>query len=224
MPEKARPAQIVDCLQGEAQYSKETIQVLEKFLDDQFSTGSYDLEANLALLKLYALYPASLDQEKVNQVLIKALMNFPNTDFGLCMYQIPEQTANQLKEVIKLATLMETAKFKQFWAEAEKVEMLKKAKNFETKVRQTIASVVAITYRAVQMSTLAELLNLKEKSKDIEKIIKEQGWKTDGSKVLVNPNLRSTSEQQTENLQEMGPPSVLSLDEYKRVISVVNSA
>jgi len=156
--------------------------------------------------------------------LVKALMNFQTADFQLCMYQIPEYVAAKLKDTVKLAFLLEKAQFKEFWKQAESVDGLKKAKGWDDKIRSTIASVVAITYRAVQIGTLADLVNLKESSKELQKLIKEQGWKTEGTKVSVNPGLRSTSEQQTENLQEMGPPSVLSLDEYKRVISVVHSS
>ena len=45
---------------------------------------AYDLEANLALLKLYQFNPTYSNLEVVMQILLKSLTNLPHTDFVLC--------------------------------------------------------------------------------------------------------------------------------------------
>lgn len=42
-------------------YSEQTIPNLEQYVQTQAQTGSYDLEANLSLLKLYNFYPEKRD-------------------------------------------------------------------------------------------------------------------------------------------------------------------
>jgi translation initiation factor 3 subunit K len=73
-------------------YNIETIEKLEDYLNDQIDRKlSYDLDANLALLKLYQFYPEKLQKQSISKILGKALMNLPNNDFVLAMYLIPEQ-------------------------------------------------------------------------------------------------------------------------------------
>merc|ERR1712118_343441 len=79
---------------------------------------------NLCLLKLYLLYPEETKVPMLEAVLLKSVMNFPGTDFSLCMYQIPQRYHEQLKEPMSLAQRLEMAKFKQFWKEAEGGELL----------------------------------------------------------------------------------------------------
>ena len=84
----------------------------------QLKEGTYDFEANKTLLKLYLLFPHLVNQEKVvvvsrhqsiikmhaivscmhhllpchvAQMLLKALLNLPATDFTLLLYILPEK-------------------------------------------------------------------------------------------------------------------------------------
>lgn len=50
----------------------------------QVSENMYDLEANLAILKLYQFFPNLYKPEIVCWILLKSLTNLPNTDFVLC--------------------------------------------------------------------------------------------------------------------------------------------
>lgn len=50
----------------------------------QSKENTYDLEANLAVLKLYQFNPHSFNIDITCQILLKALTNLPNTDFILC--------------------------------------------------------------------------------------------------------------------------------------------
>ena len=50
----------------------------------QVSENLYDLEANLAILKLYQFFPQLYKAEIACWILLKAIANLPHTDFVLC--------------------------------------------------------------------------------------------------------------------------------------------
>merc|ERR1712151_634851 len=102
-------------------------------------SGEYDLDANLAILKLYLLYPEETDVEVIERILLKALMAFPDTDFSLCMYQVPEKYHKELKDIMALAQQLEMAKFSKFWKDAETYDRLKEASKWQEKIQSFIA-------------------------------------------------------------------------------------
>merc|ERR1719270_2349390 len=77
-------SQIKSMLQGIERSNQENIKVLEQYVDLQVRENGYDLEANLALLKLYQFNPGLFNQGSVFMILVKALTNLPHTDFDLC--------------------------------------------------------------------------------------------------------------------------------------------
>lgn len=54
------------------------------------SNGTYDRDANLALLRLYNFEPEMVHVQTVANVLIMALMQLPESDFTLLLHLIPE--------------------------------------------------------------------------------------------------------------------------------------
>jgi translation initiation factor 3 subunit K len=73
-------------------YSPDIIPELEKYVASQVANKTHDTEANLALLKLYQFYPEKNNSQVVANILLKAIMNFPSTDFMLALYLISEKT------------------------------------------------------------------------------------------------------------------------------------
>ena len=71
-------------LQGIERYNPENIKTLEHYVELQAKEKGYDLEANLALLKLYQFNPTFANMKVVVQILLKSLTNLPHTDFVLC--------------------------------------------------------------------------------------------------------------------------------------------
>lgn len=65
-------------------YNPENLQTLESYVEYQSRENTYDLEANLAVLKLYQFNPQRYNSSVTCQILLKALTNFPHTDFVLC--------------------------------------------------------------------------------------------------------------------------------------------
>ena len=77
-------SEIKSMLQGIERYNPENIKTLEHYVDLQAREKGYDLEANLALLKLYQFNPTYSNLQVVVQILLKSLTNLPHTDFVLC--------------------------------------------------------------------------------------------------------------------------------------------
>merc|ERR1712224_607339 len=123
---------IEELLVGGGRYDIDILPQLEAYLEEQLDKATYDLEANLAILKLYLLNPGEAKVKVYEGILVKALLAFPDTDFALCMYQIPERYHAQLKYPISLSNHLEMAKFKAFWKAAEEqVASVKEADNSE---------------------------------------------------------------------------------------------
>lgn len=72
-------------------YNPENLSALEQYVDAQVAEDTYDLEANLAILKLYQFNPTCFKTEYVVSILLKALANLPHTDFILCKCLIDPQ-------------------------------------------------------------------------------------------------------------------------------------
>ena len=58
--------------------------MFEQYVERQCQDNTYDLEANLALLKLYQFNPSQYNQEITQRILLKAITNLPHTDIILC--------------------------------------------------------------------------------------------------------------------------------------------
>jgi translation initiation factor 3 subunit K len=63
---------------------------LETYLAEQVQNSTVDIDANLALLKLYQVYPVTVNAEKVATVLIKGVMALPSTFFTGASTMVPE--------------------------------------------------------------------------------------------------------------------------------------
>ena len=111
-------SQIKSMLQGIERYNPENIKTLEHYVDLQarekgydllqkyFNTtkifqhcykniSRYDLEANLALLKLYQFNPTYNNLTVVVQILLKSLTNLPHTDFVLCKCLLSQEVLEE---------------------------------------------------------------------------------------------------------------------------------
>jgi translation initiation factor 3 subunit K len=73
-----------------ALYDPAGLPALEAKVHAQCKDGSYDLDNNLAVLKLYQFHPEKNNSAIVARILVKALMHLPETDYLMCTYLIPE--------------------------------------------------------------------------------------------------------------------------------------
>merc|ERR1712216_83435 len=153
----------VATLLEEKRYDPSITPQLEEYVADQVNNEHYDLDANLALLKFYQLSPSKANLRTVTNVLVKALMQLPNSDFTLCLCLIPdsiqrEETTNNL---MLLSNLLESCDFTKFWETTAMMEdVLKSVPGFFDAIRKFVVVTLSISYSQVPKSLLCEALNV----------------------------------------------------------------
>ena len=137
-------ASLGDMLKGIERYNPDNIITLERYVDMQAKENGYDLEANLALLKLYQFNPHNLSMPYVEKVLLKSLTNLPHSDFSLCKSLLTIDVLEgdpTIKSIIYLADLLETCMFKEFWVKLRSPgvpELVRSIAGFEDSIRKVI--------------------------------------------------------------------------------------
>ncbi|KAK7206082.1 eukaryotic translation initiation factor 3 subunit K [Myxozyma melibiosi] len=137
-----RPPEIEEILSTLSRFNPETGPVLQDYVGTQCSTETYDIMANLALLKLYQFNPDLMREETVLNILAKSLTVFPEPDFTLCLYLLPpnllstynstasdssivpaapvvtsdDSLTNSVHRLTYLNSLLEMAAFSTFWS------------------------------------------------------------------------------------------------------------
>ncbi|XP_047337825.1 eukaryotic translation initiation factor 3 subunit K [Impatiens glandulifera] len=162
-------------------YNPDILPDLENYVNEQVSSQTYSLDANLCILRLYQFEPERMSAPIVARILIKALMAMPAPDFSLCLYLIPErlQMEEQFKTLIVLSHYLETARFRQFWDEASKSRhLLEVVPGFEQAIQSYAVHILSLTYQKVQRSILAEAINMEGPSLDkfLEHQVENNGW------------------------------------------------
>ncbi|KAK6941237.1 CSN8/PSMD8/EIF3K [Dillenia turbinata] len=143
-------------------YNPDILPDLENYVNEQVSSQTYSLDANLCLLRLYQFEPERMSTQIVARILVKALMAMPAPDFSLCLFLIPErvQMEEQFKTLIILSHYLETARFRQFWDEAAKSRhIVEVVPGFEQAIQAYAIHVLSLTYQKVPRPVLAEVAN-----------------------------------------------------------------
>ncbi|OIW19326.1 hypothetical protein TanjilG_26025 [Lupinus angustifolius] len=162
-------------------YNPDILPDLENHVNDQVSSQTYSLDANLCLLRLYQFEPEKTSSQIVARILVKALMAMPAPDFSLCLFLIPErvQMEEQFKTLIVLSHYLETGRFRQFWDEAAKNRHIVEAvPGFEQAIQNYAIHVLSLTYQKVPRTVLAEAINTEGLSLDkfLEHQVATSGW------------------------------------------------
>merc|ERR1712098_523612 len=171
-------------LQGIERYNPQNIEILESYVEAQVRENGYDLEANLALLKLYQFNPPLFNHNAVFRILVKALTNLPHTDFDLCksLLSLDFLDSNPtIQHIIEMSKLLESCRFKQFWERVKKEgceEITDPIVGFEDSIRKFVCHVISITYQRIPEETLYELLGLSNENA-VNSWIARNNWKSD---------------------------------------------
>uniref|UniRef100_A0A8C4ND73 Eukaryotic translation initiation factor 3 subunit K n=1 Tax=Eptatretus burgeri TaxID=7764 RepID=A0A8C4ND73_EPTBU len=155
-------ATVAELLRGIDRYNPENLMTLERYVEIQARENAYDLEANLAVLKLYQFNPQHFQTSVTAQILLKALTNLPHTDFTLCKCLIDKArplAEKQLSRILYLGDLLETCRFETFWHELAKTpELVVGIAGFEDSIRKFVCHVVGITYHHIESCLLCEIM------------------------------------------------------------------
>ena len=91
--------------------------MLSQYLSKTCEDKSYDIEAYLAILKLYQFNPTKFDLETTRTILLKALTSLPSNDFTLCLYLLSEEQHQEprIKILIELFHEIEKCRFDDVW-------------------------------------------------------------------------------------------------------------
>ncbi|PKU69040.1 eukaryotic translation initiation factor 3 subunit K [Dendrobium catenatum] len=162
-------------------YNPDILADLENYVNEQVLSQTYNLDANLCLLRLYQFEPQRMSIQIVERILIKALMAMPAQDFSLCLFLIPEQVQmeERFKTLIVLSHYLETSRFHQFWEEAAKNRhILEVIPGFEQAIQAYAIHVLTLTYQKVPRPVLAEAINVEGLSLDkfLEYQAANNGW------------------------------------------------
>lgn len=201
-----RTQEITQILEGIERYNPDSLNCLERYLEDQVSKQHYDLEANLALLKLYQFTPSLIQIDYVVNILLKALTALPRTDFIMCKCLIDFQSIpdrdSQVKQVMELHNLLETCQFKDFWNKIQgNRELWSHIGHFEASIRSYVSDIINITYQNIEKDVLKELLGFNTEAQ-LTEWMKNSKWHTD----IKDPSLVFVNNQEenikTKNITE----------------------
>ncbi|CAG9766456.1 unnamed protein product [Ceutorhynchus assimilis] len=181
---------VATMLSGIERYNPDNLPTLERYVEMQSKENTYDLEANLAVLKLYQFNPHSFNIEIACQILLKALTNLPHTDFILCKCLLTEKqlAADPINQIIYLADILEQCDFQLFWVRIRTTpELTQKISGFLDSIRKFVCHVVGITFQTIEKSHLIQLLGEIEE-KTLQVWVKKYGWKMEGENLVFIGN------------------------------------
>ncbi|ESO87700.1 hypothetical protein LOTGIDRAFT_194136 [Lottia gigantea] len=158
---EAMRASVGQLLKGIDRYNPENLATLERYVEMQVRENTYDLEANLAILKLYQFNPSYFQTHITCFILLKALTNLPHTDFILCKCLIDtiHLEDEQIKRVMKVADNLEMCQFIELWKYVSiESDIITGIVGFEDSIRKFICHVVSATFQTVEKNYLQQLL------------------------------------------------------------------
>lgn len=94
-----RPEEINRLLEGLDRYNVDNLSLFQSYVATQCNDGTFDIEANLALLKLYQFNTEiSRDEDTVLNILAKGLVRFWAPDFMLALHLLPAYVGEVVKQ------------------------------------------------------------------------------------------------------------------------------
>ncbi|UKK02182.2 eukaryotic translation initiation factor 3 subunit 2 [Theileria orientalis] len=159
-------------------------------LDRQMLDNSlYSIKNNVAILKLYLLYPQEANPLVIQKILIQSLTQFPNSDFTVCVAQIPLtlQAQEPVAKIIKLHSLLHNCMFLAFWEAAKSPLECSPDKTIldvpgvcDT-VRRFVLEMLPMVYHHMKVPEVRRLLNFTSNSQEFEDTLSMYGWAFDSS-------------------------------------------
>ncbi|KAK0384375.1 hypothetical protein NLU13_7156 [Sarocladium strictum] len=216
-----RPGSITTIINGLERYNPEAVGPLEAYLQEQCEQKYCDCNANRTLLKLYQLNPDRIKDEVITNILVKAMTQFPSSQFSLALHLINPTTAStgELHEALtKLRALnsqLEGAQYARFWANIDGddlcADLIADISGFEEMVRHRIALLVSHAFREVQLSHLESWLGLD--GEEAKKFVTEVcGWSIEGEGVVKIPSNPENEAKKAEIREDVN------VDQFSRVI------
>jgi len=170
-------------------YNPDNQPMLEDYVMQQVRDGTYDLDGNMALLKLYQFYPNSVRYEIILRVLLKGMMRLPQPDFVMYKSLLSSLTDPDMDKnvtrALEIHKLLEKCRFGRFWEELQaEHDMIIEFNGFEDAIRSYICGVISISFQRLSLENLKEFLGLAN-TQDVTEWIEKYGWTRDQGMVFV---------------------------------------
>ncbi|KAK2576052.1 hypothetical protein KPH14_007393 [Odynerus spinipes] len=181
---------VAGMLKGIERYNPDNLTTLEKYVEIQSRENAYDLEANLAVLKLYQLNPHRFNMDITCQILLKALTNLPHTDFVLCKCLLNESIMQEkpINQIMYLGDILEQCDFQQFWDQVLLMsDLCDRIVGFQDSIRKFVCHVVGITFQTVDKRLLIQLLGRVDDT-TLEHWVNKYGWKNQSESIIFIAN------------------------------------
>ena len=168
-------------------YNPEAVEILEQCVEEQVQKKKYNLEANLALLKLYQFSPGQRKTEVYCKIFALALLK--QDDFIACFYMLPSalQNVEPFVTLQKLAEDLESANFREFWVRIN-VELFKQVKDFKASARNFISDMLSLSYQQIPVSIVASSLGYPVVDEELTRFLLEKGWVLENDAVHIPSN------------------------------------
>eukprot|EP00040_Diaphanoeca_grandis_P001841 m.19731 g.19731 ORF g.19731 m.19731 type:complete len:236 (-) comp12592_c0_seq1:385-1092(-) len=195
--------EVSDVLRSIERYNPGNLFLFCKYIKQTCLDQSYDIEAYLAVLKLFQFNPNMFDLETTRVILLKAMTSLPNNDFSLCLYLLAEEhhQNTEIVTLIELCNSLESCLFEDVWEFLEqhpevldgKVRSYTEAEEnydvkivgFEHRIREFIAHVISCTYQVVDAKVVSKMLGGLNDAL-LAKFCEAHGWKmAEGGKIFV---------------------------------------
>ncbi|XP_037073144.1 eukaryotic translation initiation factor 3 subunit K-like [Pollicipes pollicipes] len=150
-------------LKGIDRYNPKNLVMFEQYVDRQCAENMYDLEANLAVLKLYQFNPSEYNPAITQRILLKAITNLPHTDIILCKCLLAPENMEEpeVQDILRLSTLLELCQFQAFWEIiVEQPSIIAGMTGFEDSIRRYACHVLNITYQRISKELVRSTLNV----------------------------------------------------------------
>jgi len=199
---EAMRANVARLLEGIDRYNPENLPVLERYVENQAAENVYDLEANLAVLKLYQFNPGNCKLSVAAMILLKSLTNLPYNDFNLCKCLIDAVHLEDeaIKRICEMGAMLEMCQFTQFWRViGQNEDLTASVAGFHDSIRKFICHVISITYQTLKKDVLRELLGGIPESV-VKQWVMRYGWKEAAGGELYIANQEENIK--TKNIQE----------------------
>ena len=176
-------------------YSRETIPVLEKSVENQICNNSYYLDENLTLMKLYQFFPEERKLDMYAKIMAQALLHLE--DFLPCFYLLPYklQCMEPFCSLQLLAQNLEASNFEYFWKEVESVDVLKQITSFRKNARRQVADIISLSYQEISLEVVSKALGCDEVGSTLKDFLAELNWTVKGHLVLVPDNFENITRQ-----------------------------
>lgn len=91
VPGEMSESEVQTLLNSVERYEQSSISVLEEYVKTSVSRKQHNLEANLALVKLYQFYPQQLNFQILTLILAQSLLHQKEQAFNLVLFMLPER-------------------------------------------------------------------------------------------------------------------------------------